>query len=223
MPPEPDAEVLARFVQGEREAFETLFREFERDVYRWIVRIVREPGDAEDVLVEAFWRAYRARARFDPSAQASAARIRRIATNAALARLRSIGRHPPWSALDERAAARASDRDLQEAIAIAFRIAAARPAGGGAAGTHRATAAGGDRRRARRADRHGQVAVVPGTARVARRTAPAGNSAMTDDDLERLLRAAIPPVDATGPGSDLWPAVARRVTRLLRGRRSIWA
>jgi len=120
MPPEPDAEVLARFVQGEREAFETLFREFERDVYRWIVRIVREPGDAEDVLVETFWRAYRARARFDPS-RSFGAWIRRIATNAALARLRSIGRHPPWSALDERAAARASDRDLQEAIAIAFR------------------------------------------------------------------------------------------------------
>ena len=34
---------------------------------------------------------------------------------------------------------------------------------------------------------------------------------MTDDDLERLIRAAIPPVDATGPESDLWPAVARRV------------
>ena len=81
MPPERDEEVLARFVQGEREAFETLFREFERDVYRWIVRIVREPGDAEDVLVETFWRAYRARARFDPS-RSFGAWIRRIATNA---------------------------------------------------------------------------------------------------------------------------------------------
>ena len=29
-------------------------------------------------------------------------------------------RRPPWSALDERTAASASDRDLQEAIALAF-------------------------------------------------------------------------------------------------------
>ena len=117
---EPDAEVLARFVQGEREAFERLFREFERDVFRWIVRIVREPGAAEDVLVETFWRAYRARARFDPS-RTFGAWIRRIATNAALAQLRSMRRHPRWSDLDERTAARGSDHDLQEAIAIAFR------------------------------------------------------------------------------------------------------
>jgi RNA polymerase sigma-70 factor (ECF subfamily) len=58
------------------------------------VRIVREPGDAEDVLVETFWRAYRARARFDPS-RSFGAWIRRIATNAALAQLRSMRRHPP--------------------------------------------------------------------------------------------------------------------------------
>jgi len=34
---------------------------------------------------------------------------------------------------------------------------------------------------------------------------------MTDDDLERLLRAAVPPVETSGPGSDLWPTVARRL------------
>ncbi|HEV8395387.1 MAG TPA: sigma-70 family RNA polymerase sigma factor [Vicinamibacterales bacterium] len=119
MAPEPDAEVLARFVQGEREAFERLFLAFEREVFRWVVRIVREPGAAEDVLVETFWRAYRARARFDPS-RSFGAWLRRIATNAALARLRSMRRHPSWSVLDERTAACASDRDLQEAIAIAF-------------------------------------------------------------------------------------------------------
>ena len=34
---------------------------------------------------------------------------------------------------------------------------------------------------------------------------------MTDDDLERLLRAAVPPVDASGPRSDLWPSLGRRL------------
>src|SRR4029079_12007574 len=85
----------------------------------WIVRIVREPGAAEDVLVDTFWRAYRARARFDPT-RSFGALIRPVRTNAAPRQLRSMRRRPPWSALDERTAARASDGNLQEAIVIAF-------------------------------------------------------------------------------------------------------
>ena len=61
MQDEPDRDLLRRFAHGDREAFEALFRQFEREVYRWILRIVREPDAAEDALVEAFWRAYRGR------------------------------------------------------------------------------------------------------------------------------------------------------------------
>ena len=57
MQDEPDRELLRRFTHGDRDAFEALFRQFEREVYRWILRIVREPGAAEDALIEAFWRA----------------------------------------------------------------------------------------------------------------------------------------------------------------------
>ena len=42
MPAEPDADLLSRFVQGDQVAFEQLFRQFEADVYRWILRIVRD-------------------------------------------------------------------------------------------------------------------------------------------------------------------------------------
>lgn len=83
MQEEPDRVLLQRFARGDREAFETLFRQFERDVFRWIVRIVREPAAAEDALVEAFWRAYRGHARFDPS-RSFGAWMRRIATNVAI-------------------------------------------------------------------------------------------------------------------------------------------
>jgi hypothetical protein len=34
---------------------------------------------------------------------------------------------------------------------------------------------------------------------------------MTDDELERLVRAAIPPVDAGEPRSDRWPALVARL------------
>src|SRR5580765_8007549 len=83
MPDELDGELLERFVQGDQTAFETLFRKFEADVYRWIMRIVRDRSASDDVLVEAFWRAYRGRARFDAS-RSFGAWLRRIATNAAL-------------------------------------------------------------------------------------------------------------------------------------------
>ena len=60
MPDELDGELLRRFVLGDKDAFESLFRQFEIEVFHWILRIIRDASTAEDVLVEAFWRAYRA-------------------------------------------------------------------------------------------------------------------------------------------------------------------
>jgi len=76
-------ELLERFARGELEAFETLFRQFQNEVYHWVVRIVRDRAAAEDLTVEAFWRIYRAHARFDPP-RSFGPWARRIATNAAL-------------------------------------------------------------------------------------------------------------------------------------------
>ena len=81
-------ELLERFAQGDVEAFETLFRQFQGEVYGWIMGIVRDRGIAEDLTVETFWRIYRARDRFDTQAS-FAAWARRIATNAALDYIRS--------------------------------------------------------------------------------------------------------------------------------------
>ena len=76
-------EVLEQFARGDAEAFEALFRQFQGEVYGWIVRIVRDPGAAEDLTVETFWRIYRARSRFDPR-RGFGPWARRIATNLAL-------------------------------------------------------------------------------------------------------------------------------------------
>ena len=116
MQDEPDRDLLRRFAHGDREAFEALFSQFEREVYRWILRIVREPDAAEDALVEAFWRAYRGRARFDPS-RTFGAWMRRIATNCALDQLKAargrerqevVGRVPPHPAVVVRVPTRAA-------------------------------------------------------------------------------------------------------------------
>ena len=115
-------ELLERLAQGELEAFETLFRQFQGQVYGWILRIVRDTGAAADLTVETFWRIYRARARFNPAGNFGAW-TRRIATNVALDHLKSVRREvelpdevsqgvPPDPAVR---------RELRDGIASAFR------------------------------------------------------------------------------------------------------
>ena len=113
--------VEARFASGDQTAFETLFRAWQGEVFRWVARIVRDRAAAEDVTAEAFWRAYRSRARFDP-ARSFGAWMRRIATNAALDHLRRA-RHDAGLAVDVaglHAAHAAGDpsasRDAREAV-----------------------------------------------------------------------------------------------------------
>jgi RNA polymerase sigma factor (sigma-70 family) len=88
---EQPSDVERQFCRGDPDAFEALFRLHQREVYRWIVRIVRDKGAAEDLTIEAFWRIHRAHARFDP-AKSFGAWARRIATNAALDYLKTTRR-----------------------------------------------------------------------------------------------------------------------------------
>jgi RNA polymerase sigma-70 factor (ECF subfamily) len=115
-------ELLQRFAAGDLDAFEALFRQHQKEVYAWVVRIVRDRGIAEDLTVETFWRIYRARARFNPEGNFQGW-ARRIATNAALDYLRSArhetelpedlpGRPEPDSAVC---------RETREQIKSAFR------------------------------------------------------------------------------------------------------
>lgn len=82
-------ELLKRFTTGDVEAFEILFQQYQKDVYGWIVRIVRNPTIAEELTVETFWRVYRSRARFDRT-RSFGAWTRRVATNLALDYLKSV-------------------------------------------------------------------------------------------------------------------------------------
>ena len=75
-------ELLRRFVDGDINAFEAIFRQAEQDTYRWLLRMVRDPAIAEDLVVETFWRVYRSRATFDWR-QSLQPWVRRIATNVA--------------------------------------------------------------------------------------------------------------------------------------------
>lgn len=115
-------DLLQRFVLGEIDAFEALTRQFQGEIYAWIVRIVRDSGAAEDLTVETFWRIYRVRQQFRPEGN-FAAWARRIATNLAIDHLRS--KRPEESLLTDPPAAPRPDPLLQqearEEIAKAFR------------------------------------------------------------------------------------------------------
>src|SRR5712664_2203659 len=102
---------LRAFTAGDEAAFETLFREHQRDVYGWIVRLVRDRSAAEDLTLETFWRIHRSRARFDPS-RSFGAWARRVAVNAALDHLKRTGRDRARLApIEDAGVAAASDPD----------------------------------------------------------------------------------------------------------------
>jgi RNA polymerase sigma-70 factor (ECF subfamily) len=78
---------LAGLRAGDEAAFEALFRTYQREVYGWILRIVRDRGAAEDLTIETFFRIHRAHARFEAE-RGFGPWARRIATRAALDWLR---------------------------------------------------------------------------------------------------------------------------------------
>src|SRR2546425_9737395 len=113
---------LRAFVAGDEAAFEALFREHQREVYGWIVRLVHDPSAAEDLTVETFWRVYRSRARFDP-ARSFGAWTHRIAINVAIDYLQKSTRvrDADRDVVDPIATARVEAGDARQSISRAFR------------------------------------------------------------------------------------------------------
>jgi RNA polymerase sigma-70 factor (ECF subfamily) len=116
------ADLERRFAAGDLDAFETLFRRHQAEVFGWIVRVLRDGPLAEDATIETFWRIYRARARFDPRHEFGAW-ARRIATNVAIDFLKARSREVAGLDAMEMPVAPGPIRDqsLIDAIGTAFR------------------------------------------------------------------------------------------------------
>lgn len=116
------ADLEHRFAAGELDAFETLFRRHQAEVFAWIVRILRDGPLAEDATIETFWRIYRARARFDARHEFGAW-ARRIATNVAIDFLKAKSREVAGFDVTDVPVAPGPIRDtsLNDAIRTAFR------------------------------------------------------------------------------------------------------
>jgi RNA polymerase sigma-70 factor, ECF subfamily len=63
----PDEQLMARLQSGQSDALAVLFDRYQKLVLSIALRIVRDPGEAEDVTQTVFLDVYRAVAQFDPS------------------------------------------------------------------------------------------------------------------------------------------------------------
>ena len=88
---ETDAQLVASALAGSQEAFRELVLRFERPVYSLIVRMVNDPGTAEDLAQEVFVKAYRSLRTYDASRKLSSW-LFKIAHNTTIDHLR---RHSP--------------------------------------------------------------------------------------------------------------------------------
>ena len=95
-----EGELVRRAQSGDHEAFATLVRQYERHIYRLALNITRDPTDAEDVLQEAFLKAYSNLKTFQGDSRFYTWLVR-IAVNEALMKLRKQRSVPAMVALDE--------------------------------------------------------------------------------------------------------------------------
>ena len=91
--PDPGEDrLLARFRAGDESAFAAVFDGWSGAVFRLAAGILGEDTEAEDVVEETFWQAWRTRETFDPRRGTLTAWLMTIARSRALDRRRATGR-----------------------------------------------------------------------------------------------------------------------------------
>ena len=85
--PQDEAALVAEAIGGSELAFRSLVERYQRPVFSLVLRMVRDPGIAEDVTQEVFVKAWLALARYDPRRR-FASWLFKIASNAAIDQLR---------------------------------------------------------------------------------------------------------------------------------------
>ena len=93
---EVDQLLVERAQRGDKRAFELLVEKYQRKLARLVARLVRDPGEVEDVTQEAFVKAYRALPAFRGES-AFYTWLYRIGINTAKNYLVAMGRRAPTS------------------------------------------------------------------------------------------------------------------------------
>jgi RNA polymerase sigma-70 factor, ECF subfamily len=111
--PQAERELMHRLIAGDQEAVRTLYARFARPVYGMGMRILGNPGAAEELTQDVFLAAWRKAARYDPARGRLSTWLMTIAHNLAVDRLRrEAGRAPVLSDdLDEVLSMAVTDED----------------------------------------------------------------------------------------------------------------
>lgn len=83
-----DEDLLHEIASGRRSAFEELYNRYERVTYAIALRVLHNPADAEDVVVDVFWEVWHARERYDASRGRCRAYLTLLTRSRAIDRLR---------------------------------------------------------------------------------------------------------------------------------------
>lgn len=97
---EVDAELVARVQQGDKQAFDLLVLKYQRKIQRLLSRMLRDQSDIDDVMQEAFIKAYRALPQFRGDS-AFYTWLYRIAINTARNWMASQSRRPSSPGLNQ--------------------------------------------------------------------------------------------------------------------------
>lgn len=95
-----DEMLVAQFKSGSQKAFDELMKRYERRIFGYLLRSVRNYEDAEDLTLEVFFKAYRALDSWEPKAKFSTW-LYTIAANLAIDYHRSKARQPVYVFEDE--------------------------------------------------------------------------------------------------------------------------
>lgn len=98
--PDEDVRLMLAFREGDAAAFETLFRRWAGPLLRYLERMLRDAGAAEELVQETFLRVHRARSSYRPEARFSTW-LYRIGTNLALNEMRRPARRVPHASVDD--------------------------------------------------------------------------------------------------------------------------
>ena len=87
-----DADVVRRMAAGDEQALGAFYDRWRDQVYGLVLHVVREAADAEDVMEEVFWQAWRQAGRFDAARGGVGTWLLTIARSRALDRRRALNR-----------------------------------------------------------------------------------------------------------------------------------